>query len=93
MPPVLSHRAKLSKKAGMSSSRYSDIFRQRFGYSPIDWFNRQRVQRACHLLDVTREKVKVVGLEVGFRDPYYFSRSFRKIMGSSPREYRAITKG
>ncbi len=85
--------ANLSKKAGMSSSRYSDIFRQRFGYSPIDWFMRQRVQQACHLLDVTREKVEIVGLEVGFRDPYYFSRCFRKVMGSSPREYRAITKG
>lgn len=85
--------AMLAKQAAMSSSRYSDIFRLRFGYSPVDWFLRQRVQQACHLLDVTREKVEVVGLEVGFRDPYYFSRSFRKVMGSSPREYRAIAKG
>ena len=83
----------LAKKAGMSPSRYSDIFRQRFGFPPIDWFMRQRVQRACHLLDVTREKIEIVGMEVGFRDPYYFSRSFRKIMGCSPRDYRAITKG
>ena len=85
--------ALLAKKAGMSPSRYSDIFRQRYGYSPIDWFMRQRVQQACHLLDVTREKVEIVGLEVGFRDPFYFSRSFRKVMGCSPRDYRAIPKG
>lgn len=85
--------AVLAKKAGMSPSRYSDIFRQRYGYSPIDWFMRQRVQQACHLLDVTREKVEIVGLEVGFRDPFYFSRSFRKVMGCSPRDYRAIPKG
>ncbi len=85
--------AMLSNKAGMSASRYSEIFRQRFGYPPIDWFMRQRVQQACHRLDVTREKVEIVGLEVGFRDPYYFSRCFRKVMGSSPRQYRAIAKG
>ena len=85
--------AALSKMAGMSSSRYSDIFRQRFGFSPIDWFMRQRVQHACLLLDVTQEKVEIVGLEVGFRDPYYFSRCFRKVMGCSPRAYRAIAKG
>ena len=85
--------AALAKMAGMSPSRYSDIFRQRFGFSPIDWFTRQRVQQACLLLDVTPEKVEVVGLEVGFKDPYYFSRSFRKVMGCSPRAYRAIAKG
>lgn len=85
--------ATLAKKAGMSPSRYSDIFRQRFGFPPIDWFMRQRVQQACLLLDVTQEKVEIVGLEVGFHDPYYFSRSFRKIMGCSPRAYRAIAKG
>ena len=85
--------AGLAKMAGMSSSRYSDIFRQRFGFPPIDWFMRQRVQQACLLLDVTREKVEVVGLEVGFRDPYYFSRCFSKVMGYSPRAYRAIAKG
>ena len=85
--------AALTKMAGMSSSRYSEIFRQRFGFPPIDWFMRQRVQQACLLLDVTREKVEIVGLEVGFRDPYYFSRSFRKVMGCSPLAYRAIAKG
>jgi len=85
--------ATLAKMAGMSPSRYSDIFRQRFGFPPIDWFMRQRVQQACLLLDVTRDKVEIVGLEVGFRDPYYFSRSFRKVMGRSPRAYRAIAKG
>lgn len=85
--------AALAKMAGMSPSRYSDIFRQRFGFPPIDWFMRQRLQRACLLLDVTQEKVEVVGLEVGFHDPYYFSRSFRKVMGCSPRAYRAIAKG
>ncbi len=85
--------AALAKQAGMSASRYSEVFRQRFGFSPIDWFMRQRVQQACLLLDVTREKVEIVGLEVGFRDPYYFSRSFRKVMGCSPRAYRAVAKG
>jgi AraC family transcriptional regulator of arabinose operon len=83
----------LAKMAGMSPSRYSEIFRQRFGFPPIDWFTRQRVQQACLLLDVTQEKVEIVGLEVGFHDPFYFSRSFRKVMGCSPRAYRAITKG
>jgi AraC-like DNA-binding protein len=85
--------ASMARSAGMSPSRYSEIFRQRFGFPPIDWFMRQRVQQACHLLDVTEEKVEIVGLEVGFRDPYYFSRCFRKVMGCSPRDYRSIAKG
>lgn len=85
--------AAMAARAGMSTSRYAEVFRQRFGFSPMDWFKRQRVRQACHLLDATREKVEVVGLEVGFKDPYYFSRSFRKVMGYSPRAYRRIAKG
>jgi AraC family transcriptional regulator, arabinose operon regulatory protein len=85
--------AELSRMAGMSSSRFSDLFRQQFGYAPMDWFMRQRIQHACRLLDATQEKVEVVGRQVGFEDPYYFSRSFRKVMGCSPRAYRSILKG
>lgn len=83
----------LAKKAGMSTSRYSDLFRQRYGFAPLDWFLRQRVRQACLLLDGTQEKIETVGREVGFTDPYYFSRIFRKIMGCSPRAYRSTPKG
>ncbi len=85
--------AELSARARLSPSHFSVVFRRRFGYAPIDWLLRQRVQRACHQLDTTDDKVEVIGRSVGFSDPYYFSRVFRQVMGASPRTYRATVKG
>jgi AraC-like DNA-binding protein len=59
----------------------------------MDYFARLKIQRACMLLDRSTLRVKEVGAKVGFSDPYYFSRSFRQVMGISPRAYRAVPKG
>jgi YesN/AraC family two-component response regulator len=48
---------------------------------------------ACRLLDLSGKPVKAVALEIGYRDPYYFSRIFKKSMGISPDKYREIKKG
>lgn len=83
----------LAARARLSPSHYSAVFRRRFGFAPIDWLIRQRIQAACRLLDSTAEKIESVGAAVGFADPYYFSRAFRRVMGVSPREYRRTVKG
>lgn len=83
----------LARRAAYSVPRYSELFRARTGFSPIDFLLRLRMQRACQLLDTTQLKVAAVGQAVGYDDPYYFSRLFRKIIGRSPREYRGVPKG
>ena len=57
------------------------------------YFIHQRMRHACRLLDLTDKPVKVVASEAGYRDPYYFSRLFKKVMGHSPEHYREIKKG
>jgi YesN/AraC family two-component response regulator len=52
-----------------------------------------RIRYACRLLDTTTLTVREVGYRVGYEDPYYFSRMFRKLMGLSPRQYRKLRKG
>ena len=83
----------LAARARLSPSHYSAVFRRRFGFAPIDWLIRQRIQRACRLLDTTKDKIEVIGCAVSFSDPYYFSRTFRRVMGQPPRGYRQLTKG
>lgn len=85
--------AALARRAAYSVPRYSELFRSRTGFSPIDFLIRLRIQRACQLLDTTQLKVAAVGQAVGYDDPYYFSRQFRKIVGRSPRDYREVPKG
>ncbi len=92
----LSQRAslqQLAKVAGFSVAQYSAVFRRKTGYSPIDYFLRMKVQHACSLLDHTSLRIEEIATAVGYEDPFYFSRLFRRIMARSPRAYRSETKG
>jgi YesN/AraC family two-component response regulator len=57
------------------------------------YFIHLRMRLACRLLDLSPRPVKTVAHEVGYADPYYFSRVFKKSMGLSPEKYREIKKG
>jgi AraC-like DNA-binding protein len=80
--------AELAALAEMSLSRYTAEFRLHNGCSPIEFLNRLRMQKACELLRNTDKTVRRIAVEVGFTDPYYFSRAFRKIAGCSPLAFR-----
>ncbi len=79
---------KLARLAGMSSNHYGALFKKRHQYPPKEYFNRLKMQRACQLLKMTNLRVREIAVAVGFSDPYYFSRLFRKIIGQSPKSYR-----
>ncbi len=82
-----------AKEAGLSVSHFSELFRVQTGQSPMAYFIDIRMRHACRLLDLSAQSVKSVAGECGYRDPYYFSRVFKKVMGSSPDKYRSIKKG
>jgi AraC-like DNA-binding protein len=85
--------AEIAAEAGLSVSHYSTLFRAQTGFSPIDYFLRMRMQQAAQLLDTTDLRVEEIGASLGYADPYYFSRQFRRFMRRSPRAYRAVRKG
>jgi AraC family transcriptional regulator, arabinose operon regulatory protein len=85
--------AELAAAAGLSPAHYSCLFREHTGFAPIDYLIRLRVQHACGLLDATTRSVNEIAAEVGYDDPYYFTRCFRRVMGRAPRDYRRVTKG
>ncbi|MBE2215304.1 MAG: helix-turn-helix domain-containing protein [Opitutaceae bacterium] len=83
----------LAAAAGLSPAHYSCLFREYTGFAPIDYLIRLRVQHACRLLDTSTRSVNEIAAIVGYDDPYYFTRCFRRVMGRAPREYRKVTKG
>jgi AraC family transcriptional regulator, arabinose operon regulatory protein len=83
---------KLSNHYNYSASRFSNLFKQKTGYAPIDYFIQMKMQKASQQLDFTDQSIKEVALNLGFDDPYYFSRRFSKIIGMSPTKYRSIKK-
>jgi AraC-like DNA-binding protein len=78
----------MAKHCHLSSSYFIRKFKTKFGYSPVEYFNRLKVQSACHLLLVSDRSIKEICFSLGYEDPLYFSRLFSKVMGKSPREYR-----
>lgn len=78
----------LTAELGLSSTYFCRLFKQRMDQAPIDYFIRLKIQRACQYLDFSDIAVQEVATVLGYDDPYYFSRVFKRIMGVSPLRYR-----
>jgi AraC-like DNA-binding protein len=61
-------------------------FQKRVGRTPRKYQELKRMERAMHLLD-RGLSVAATGRELGYDDPYYFSRMFKRTLGLSPREH------
>jgi len=82
----------ISAHTNYSVSRFSNLFKQQTGYAPMDYFMQMKIQQACQQLDFTDKSIKEIALNLGFDDPYYFSKRFKQITGMPPIKYRAANK-
>jgi two-component system response regulator YesN len=70
----------------------SEIFKAQTGESFVDYFTRVRIEKAKELIKDIRVKTYEVGELVGYEDPAYFSKVFKKVVGVSPTEYRNLVR-
>jgi AraC-like DNA-binding protein len=75
----------LARTASLSISHYSAMFRRQMNCSPVEFLTRLRLQKAR---ERTSDTIAQIGYTVGFSDPLYFSRVFRRHMGVTASEYR-----
>ncbi|MBX3252588.1 MAG: response regulator [Chitinophagaceae bacterium] len=59
------------------------------GKSPLDFIRTIRMKRAAQMMTKTQKSVSEIAYEVGFNNPKYFAKFFRKEFGMSPTEYIA----
>ena len=78
----------MARSANLSPSHFTYVFKKKTGFTPIEYFNHLKVQKACQYLLFTNLRVKEIAYELGIEDQSYFSRLFTKVMGISPNEYR-----
>ncbi|MFW5884318.1 MAG: helix-turn-helix domain-containing protein [bacterium] len=81
--------ASIAAEVGLSPSRLSHLFKQHTGRSVPAYVEQRRMERAEDLLRMTDRSVSEVARAVGYDDPLYFSRRFRRRAGLSPRVWRA----
>lgn len=80
----------LASKAHVSASYLSALFKQKTHYSPIQLYTSLKIQKASQLLKVTKMPIKQIAEEMGYLDQYSFSRSFKQVMGTSPKKFREM---
>ena len=78
----------LAEQQNLSVTHYSRMFRTKTGSSPIHYFSELKIQLSCQHLYFTDKSIKQICIELGFNDPYYFSRLFKNLVGVSPINYR-----
>ena len=83
---------RVAQTVGMSPNHFSSIFSQELGTTFIEYLIGKRMERAKELLRTTQLRSSEVAYRVGYRDPHYFSSTFKKIQGRTPREYRVSYK-
>ena len=80
----------LAGRARLSISRYAELFKQIYGQPPMAYLTGQRINLAVDLLSSTELPIGTIAERVGYDDPLYFSRVFRKTMGVCPRTLRRL---
>lgn len=83
----------LAAMADLPTRSFQRVFEAATGESPIAYRIRVRVRRAADRLRATDDPIPDVALGVGFPDSNYFARQFRRVLGVTPREYRAANRG
>ena len=78
----------LEEELELSKSYINASFKKYTGRAPIDFFINLKMQEACKLLKSTDLYIVEISQKLGYDDPYYFSRIFKKVIGVSPKEYR-----
>ncbi|MGZ9583103.1 helix-turn-helix domain-containing protein [Paenibacillus marinisediminis] len=78
----------LAAQVHLSPSRFSALFQQAAGTSPLNYLIQLRLTHAVHLLETTEMKIIHISEQCGFRNLSNFNRLFKQHVGKSPRDIR-----
>ncbi|TWT25166.1 response regulator [Planomicrobium sp. CPCC 101110] len=78
----------LAQKVKLSPIYISKMFKEKLGVNYIDFLTECRIEKAKKLLGDPEKSIKEITFEVGYHEPNYFSKVFKKIAAVSPKEYR-----
>jgi len=83
----------IGKLTGLSPFYISKSFKEQLGINYIDYLTECRIENAKRLMADPEKSLKEIAFEVGYRDPNYFSKVFKKTCDVSPTEYRKSLLG
>jgi len=78
----------IAEEMGLSRSAFFKRMKSLTGKAPVDFIKDIRLARAAKLITATNMGITEIAYQVGFSDPGYFGKCFRKKFGITPKEYR-----
>jgi two-component system, response regulator YesN len=80
--------AEIARASHLSVSRLAHVFKEQMGITVIDYVTSVRIERAKHLLLATDQSCTEICFEVGYNNQSYFTRTFKTVVGMTPRQFR-----
>ncbi|MEN2466074.1 response regulator [Ornithinibacillus sp. JPR2-1] len=83
----------IGREIGLSPIYISKLFKEKMGINYIDFLTECRIEKAKKLMQDPKRSIKEIAIEVGYHEPNYFSKVFKKIVHVSPKEYQNAILG
>ena len=80
--------AEIARASHLSASRLAHIFKEQMGITLIDYVTGVRIEQAKELLLATDQSCTEICFQVGYNNQSYFTRTFKAIVGMTPRRFR-----
>ena len=80
--------AVMTTRSGLAPRTFLRRFTTATGYTPTDYVQTLRIEEAKQLLETGSLSVEAIGFEVGYEDPNFFRRLFKRMTGITPARYR-----
>jgi transcriptional regulator GlxA family with amidase domain len=80
--------ATMAEHAGLKPRTFARRFRSATGYLPMDYVHALRIEEAKQLIETETAGIDDVGFKVGYEDPTFFRRLFKRQTGLTPAAYR-----
>ena len=79
----------ISNHVGINRKYLTKLFNEKMDNSPKNYLIQYRINKACRLLKQSTLSIQEVSHSVGYTDALVFSKIFKKVVGTCPREYRS----
>jgi len=83
---------KLAQEAGMSRTAFNNAFRDKLGYTPLEYLTLWRMRLANQKLRQGQHNLAALSLELGYQSETAFRRAFKKNLGFAPGQIRKLQK-
>lgn len=81
--------ADVASYVNVSPSYLSSLFKKTHHQNFVDYINSRKMELACEMIRENQHKIYEICYQLGYENPYYFTRTFRRHIGMTPSEYQA----